>query len=195
MQGGSGNKTTKPQAGKAGKNGQQRAAAAMAELRSFIKGDEAAHSFSFERYSAKRRESRASHYCRHTLHATCERLGLGHKTSETRGRSQDAGAPYIEKRLEVSRPPRWSAPRSGTFEKAREDLRSPQQPRYDPRDDKEFKCECCGETFACRALALTRNWGAACEGCIDDGRMSAMVGEDVTAYKIESLPADYRQRW
>ena len=55
-------------------------------------------------------------------------------------------------------------------------------------------CVCCGKAGDEVSIALTRRWGLACANCIDDGSMSKMVGVDVTAYKIEEVPDDYRQR-
>lgn len=64
------------------------------------------------------------------------------------------------------------------------------------RLEQNYKCGCCGKGEAEDnvQIALTRRWGLACADCINDGSMSEMVGEDITAYKIEDVPRDYRQR-
>ena len=65
------------------------------------------------------------------------------------------------------------------------------------RLERDYECECCGKREASDGvqIALTRNWGLACVECIDNGSMSEMVGEDITAYKIEDVPPGYRPRY
>lgn len=58
----------------------------------------------------------------------------------------------------------------------------------------QYSCECCGKGGDEVSIALTRNWGLACDDCINNGSMSKQVGVDVTAYKIEDVPDGYRQR-
>lgn len=171
--------------------------AAMRELGRFIESGEASHSF-----------TNCSARCRYMLHVTCERLGLQHKSSDSapppprrRRRSEITRKRSVDRILTVSRPANWSMG-SRKFDAAREDLRQrrtrPKRPLGEPADaadgwSKLHECDCCGKGDDEVELALTRRWGLACVKCIDDGSMSAMVGKDVTAYKIEDVPSDYRQ--
>uniref|UniRef100_A0A7R9UQ96 R3H domain-containing protein n=1 Tax=Diacronema lutheri TaxID=2081491 RepID=A0A7R9UQ96_DIALT len=150
----------------------------LEKLRRFVEGT--ARTFDFVGCSGR---------CRFALHRTCERLGLGHLSHDVNARCELTGERYVSTVLVVSRPAGWSM---GTmsFDDAREDLHP--TPLTEPRPRrKRYECECCGKGDDEVQIALTRVWGLACINCIDDSSMSRMVGEDITAYKIEDVPRDY----
>jgi hypothetical protein len=130
--------------------------------------------------------------CRYMVHKTCDRLGLEHATYETRRRCEITREWYNEQTLQVSRPLGWSMG-DRSFDDFREDCHPTGDDAPRPHR-KRYECECCGKGDNEVQIALTRRWGLACVDCIEDGSMSEMVGEDVTAYKIEDVPRDYFQR-
>ena len=161
-----------------GKSVSQDFAEAMRELRRFIESDADAHYYI------------GGSRCCYILHRACDRLGLDHESTDER--YEITRERYVETRLKVSKPSGWSM-EGRSLDDAREDLNP--TPHDAPRPlRKRYECECCGKGDDEAQLALTRRWGLACVDCIDDGSMSEMVGEDITAYKIEDVPRGYYQR-